>query len=122
MSQYSRPLGVLVGAPVTFVGPLVAGFFAGALWTGGFWATTALATASTVMERMRIFIVPLYNILTSAGFFTFVLQRIQNSCGHTRLPSFARLGRARAPVPTRPFKPAQSHQFQWWHLSEAGIL
>src|SRR5258708_35736976 len=58
MSQYSRPLAVLVGAPVTFVGPLVVGFAAD-LWAGAVWAMTRLASASIVMARipMRVFIV-----------------------------------------------------------------
>src|ERR1700674_1934794 len=62
MSQYSRPLAVLVGAPVTFVGPPMAGFFAAALWAGAVWATTRLASASIVMARMtmRVFIIPLF--------------------------------------------------------------
>src|ERR1700730_313481 len=89
MSQYSRPLAVFVGAPVTLVGPPVAGF-AGALWAGAFWATTRMDSASIVMARMRVFIVPL-------------------SCSCHVLTQVL-------------FKPAQSHQFQSGHLSEAGLL
>src|SRR5258708_1731912 len=71
MSQYSRPLGVLVGAPVTFVGPAMAGLFAGALWTGVFWATTGLANASAVMAKMKAFIVT-PSLFPSTTFCTFV--------------------------------------------------
>src|SRR5207245_4623738 len=97
MSQYSRPLAVFVGAPVTFVGPLVAGF-AAALRAGAVWAMTRLASASIVMARMpmRVFIVPLFLCL-------------QSVC---KVPEFCRFL----------FKPAQSHQFQSGHLSEAGLL
>src|SRR3981189_2516043 len=95
MSQYSRPLAVLVGAPVTLVGPVVVGFaaalWAAGLWAGAVWATTGLTSASIVMARMmRVFIVPLF----------------------LRLQSFHSVL----------FKPAQSHQFQSGHLSEAGLL
>src|SRR3981189_927381 len=34
------------------------------------------------------------------------LERIQSSCGRRQLPSCARLGRARAPVPTQDTEPA----------------
>src|SRR5208282_2442849 len=56
MSQYSRPLAVLVGAPVTLVGPLALGF-AAALSAGAAWATARLASASSAMARMTVFIV-----------------------------------------------------------------
>src|ERR1700737_1728610 len=101
MSQYSRPLSVLVGAPVTLVGPVVVGFAAGlwaaALCAGAVWATTRLASASIVMARMtvRVFIVPLF-------------LRLQN-------PEFCFFNSVL-------FKPAQSHQFQPGRLSEAGLL
>src|SRR5437660_6105973 len=67
MSQYSRPLAVFVGAPVTFVGPLVGGF-AAALWAGAVWATTRLASASIVMARMTMRVFNISPFLTSAKF------------------------------------------------------
>src|SRR5882762_9288397 len=100
MSQYSRPLAVLVGAPVTLVGPVVVGFaaalWAAGLWAGAVWATTGLTSASIVMARMmRVFIVPLSLRLQSSRILS--LQFSQFSL----------------------IKPAQSHQFQSGHLSEA---
>src|SRR5882762_4232978 len=100
MSQYSRPLAVLVGAPVTLVGPVVVGFaaalWAAGLWAGAVWATTGLTSASIVMARMmRVFIVPLFLRLQSSRILSLQFSLI---------------------------KPAQSHQFQSGHLSEAGLL
>src|SRR5580692_13198105 len=59
MSQYSRPLAVLVGAPVTFVGPLAADFAVGfaVVFLGAVWATDAPASAISVMARIQFFIV-----------------------------------------------------------------
>src|SRR5580658_2088679 len=60
MSQYSRPLEVFTGSPLTLVGPLVAGF--------AVWAAISAASASNVMTRMTIFIVPLFWFFPKTSF------------------------------------------------------
>src|SRR5258708_30131562 len=112
MSQYSRPLAVLVGAPVTLVGPLVVGF-AAAFLAGAVWAMAKPGRASRVMARMRVFIIPLSLITTFC-----VLVSVANP----KLPSCTRLWRPKAAVLRRVFKPARSHQFPPGRLSEALLL
>src|ERR1035441_8224414 len=52
MSQYSRPLAVLMGAPVTLVGPLVL--------VAAVWAPIRPASANSVMATTTVFIIPLF--------------------------------------------------------------
>src|ERR1019366_8650096 len=55
MSQYSRPLAVLMGAPVTLVGPLVL--------VAVVWAPIRPASANSVMATTTVFIIPLFLFL-----------------------------------------------------------
>src|ERR1039458_696106 len=70
MSQYSRPLVVLMGVPVTLVGALVAGLGAG-FFAGVVWAMARAARASRVIARipMTVFIIPpfLHSMLVSTA-------------------------------------------------------
>src|SRR5579862_3352444 len=65
MSQYSRPLAVLVGVPVTLVGPAAAGF--AAVFLAAVWPRDDPMSASSAIARITTFICCLQFFFESNG-------------------------------------------------------